>query len=507
MNTYEERERKREKTRREAENRRKGLNINNGNKSNKTKKSKMANRVANKEFAKITYAFVGLFLCMIGYISYYQIVNSDDVINSPYNPRQNLMASEVVRGQIQDRNGVVLAKTSVDENGNEKRVYPFGKTFAHVVGYSDMNKSGLELSENFPLLTSNSFFLEKIANEFRGDKDIGDNIITTLDSNIQKTAYDALGDNKGAVVVLDADTGQILTMVSKYSFDPASVKENWDSLNNSENSVMFNRATQGSYVPGSVFKIVTLLEFMRTNPAYASYTYHCDGHYEKDGVVISCAGNKAHGEQTLEECFANSCNSAFIDMGLQLNNDSLHDTAEELLFNSKLPGKFTSKSGSFVLNSSAMLSDTMMTAMGQGESVTNVYHMALITAAIANGGKLMTPYLVDSIENYTGEVVETTTPKAYRNLMTAKEAAALSDYMSAVVEYGTAQTLSGAKYTAAGKTGTAEYSSNKDESHSWFVGFTNVDNPDIVVSVIVEESNGGTRAVNVAKKIMDSYYK
>ncbi len=443
---------------------------------------------------------------MIGYIVYFQVVKSDDIISSSYNPRQDLMVEEVVRGEIQDRNGIVLAETIVDEDGNEERNYPFSEVFAHIVGYVDINKSGIELSENFSLLTSNSFFLEKIYNEFQDEKDIGDNVITTLDSELQQVAYDALGDNKGAVVVLDADTGQILTMVSKYSYDPNTVEENWSVLNSSEDSVMFNRATRGSYVPGSIFKIVTLLEYMRTDSDYESYTYTCTGSYEKDGVTISCAGGTAHGTQTLEECFANSCNAAFVDIGLTLDNDSLKSTAEELLFNQTLPGSLSSTSGSFVLDSTSELAETMMTAMGQGETVTNVYHMAMITAAIANGGKLMIPYVIDSIENYTGSVVETNEPQSYGYLMTSAEAAELTEYMTAVVEYGTASVLSGQSYTAAGKTGTAEYSSNKDESHSWFVGFTNVDNPDIVVSVIVEESDGGTKAVNVAKEIMDAYY-
>lgn len=148
-----------------------------------------------------------------------------------------------------------------------------------------------------------------------------------------------------------------------------------------------------------------------------------------------------------------------------------------------------------------------MTAMGQGETQMSPYHMALIVSSVANGGTLMEPYLVSSITNYRGTIINETTPKKYKDLMTAEEAVQLKAYMQDVVNYGTASVLSGQVYTAAGKTGTAEYSSESSElNHSWFVGFTNVDNPELVISVIVEESNGNTKAVNVAKQIFDSYY-
>ena len=147
-----------------------------------------------------------------------------------------------------------------------------------------------------------------------------------------------------------------------------------------------------------------------------------------------------------------------------------------------------------------------MTAMGQGKTQVSPYHMALITSAIANGGVLMEPYLVDAVTNYTGTQIEKNMPEEYKRLMSAQEASALKDYMTSVVEYGTASALSGQSYTAAGKTGTAEYSSDKEKDHSWFVGMSNVDNPDLVISVIIESSDGSVKAVNIAKQVFDAYY-
>ena len=161
---------------------------------------------------------------------------------------------------------------------------------------------------------------------------------------------------------------------------------------------------------------------------------------------------------------------------------------------------------SFSLEPGAGSADKMMTAMGQGKTQVSPYHMALITSAIANGGTLMKPYLVDSVTNYTGAVIDKNKPEKYKSLMTSEEAAKLKQYMSAVVDYGTASVLSGQSYTAAGKTGTAEYSSDKEKDHSWFIGMTNVDNPELAISVIIESSDGSAKAVNVAKQVFDAYY-
>jgi len=149
----------------------------------------------------------------------------------------------------------------------------------------------------------------------------------------------------------------------------------------------------------------------------------------------------------------------------------------------------------------------MMTAMGQGNTQVSPYHMAMITAAIANGGKLMRPYLVNEITNYTGTTVKKYMPEKYADLMTSQEAAQLAEYMKGVVDHGTGAALSGESYTVAGKTGTAEYSIDKENVHSWFVGFSNVDNPELVVSVVIENADTASiTGVSVAKQIFNAYY-
>lgn len=133
--------------------------------------------------------------------------------------------------------------------------------------------------------------------------------------------------------------------------------------------------------------------------------------------------------------------------------------------------------------------------------------MALITSAIANGGTLMKPYLVDRITNYSGSVIKKYMPEKAGTLMQSGEAAKLKEYMEAVVTQGTGSILQSNSYTAAGKTGTAEYSSDKSKSHSWFMGFSNVDNPELVISVVIEGADDtGAKAISVAKEVFDAYY-
>lgn len=463
-------------------------------------------RVRNKEFARVTYIFVALFLGMMGYIVHFQVVKSQDLIQSPYNARKDAYAERVVRGDILDKNGVVLATTRVGDDGSETREYPYGSMFAHVIGYSDHGKAGLESKMNFEMLTSNAFFLSKLKDEFQDQKHRGDSIVTTLDLNLQQAAYHALGDLKGAVVVIEPSTGKILAMVSKPDFDPNALSANWEYLNSSGDSELLNRATQGQYAPGSTFKVVTALEYMRENPAYMDYGYQCNGVIEQGGVAIHCYGGNVHGQVSFAASLAYSCNTSFCNIGLGLDAERFKSTAEEVLFDSKLPSDLPYSQSRFLLNASSVDGEKMMTAMGQGQTQVSPYHMALIASAIANGGTLMRPYLVDSITNHSGQEVEKNLPKEYKNLMTPQEASQLKQYMTGVVDYGTASVLSGQSYTAAGKTGTAEYSSDKEKDHSWFIGMTNVDNPELVISVIIESADGAAKAVNVAKQVLDSYY-
>ena len=443
---------------------------------------------------------------LIGYLIYFNTIKSDDFINSPYNTRQDTFADRVVRGKIMSSDGEVLAQTNVSEDGTEERSYPYNNVFAHVVGYDSNGKSGLESEANFQLLSSHEFFVNQIRNEFMGTKNTGDTVVSTLNADLQTTAYNSLGDRRGAVVALEPSTGKILALVSKPDFDPNTISENWDTLVNDEtNSSLLNRATMGQYPPGSTFKVVTALDYFRTRGSFNGFSFDCQGSITKENHTIQCYNGEVHGTEDFYTAFANSCNCAFAEIGTELGGVSLLKTSEDLLFNKKLPLTSYRKS-SFTLNGSSGIPLIMQTAIGQGNTLVSPMHMALITSAIANDGLLMKPYLIDKVTNAGGDTIRTTEPTDYKRLMTSNEAALLGKLMEGVVQKGTASALNGRGYTVAGKTGSAEYDEN-GSSHSWFIGYSNVDKPDLVVAIIVEGGGTGSEAaVPIAADLFDAYY-
>ena len=464
----------------------------------------------NKEVTIITYFFFFIFIALVGYFIYFQAVKSETFINSPYNSLQDLFSEHVVRGKIISADGYTLAETEVKENGDEVRKYPYGRKFAHAVGYSTNGKTGLESQANFALLRSHEFFADQIINDFKDEKNIGDNVVTTLDYEIQNRAYEALGDQRGAVIIMEPDTGKIISMVSKPDYDPNSVVKNWEKLNASEDSVLYNRATLGLYAPGSVFKIVTLLDYYRENPkTYKEYSYKCTGSISNDGKTLKCAGGEVHGTLNLKESFAESCNSSFANIGLQINNDKLQKTCNSLLFNKDLPIEFESSKSRFSLSSKDSDALTMETSIGQGKTMVSPLHMVMLASSISNKGTLMKPYLIDHIENTTGDIISTTKPEEYNQLMSEKEAALIESYMAEVVNSGTGTKLKGQSYKVYGKTGTAQVSdSDANKTNAWFVGYASKKGyNDIAIAVIVEHSGTGSKyAIPVAKRVFDLYF-
>lgn len=458
----------------------------------------------------VTYVFAFLFLLMVGYMVYLNVIKRDELQANVNNTKQDTIADNVIRGSIVTEDGTTLASTSVAEDGTQTRYYPYENVFAHVVGYASNGKSGLEAYANTELLTSHMSLISQLKSEEEGELKKGDTVVVTLDPALQQAAYYALGSYKGAVVVLEPDSGKILAMVSKPDFNPNTIGEDWDSMVTDEtNSTLLNRATQGLYPPGSTFKILTTLAYMRENPdTYASFYFDCTGTLSREDVTITCYNSQVHGMEDLKTSFANSCNTAFSQIGLDMDGDHFRNVAEKFLFNGALPTDLQHSESVFKLNGNSSYGEQMTTAIGQGDTLVTPLHMALITSTVANGGILMKPYYITRVETAEGDVVSERSPSIYGELMSVDEAEILTEYMKETVNSGTAAALSGAGYTAAGKTGSAEYETNgATGTHSWFVGFSNVDDPDIVVAVIAEDGGTGSQtAVPIAKAIFDAYY-
>lgn len=462
----------------------------------------------NTELGIVTYLFVFLFLMLIGYLSYINVFKAEELNSNAYNTKQDANMDKYIRGTILSADGNVLAETQVSESGEETRVYPYGNVFAHVIGYSCNGKAGLEASSNSTLLSSHASILSHLTDD--SEKTQGDSVVVTLNTAIQNAAYNALGSYNGAVIAMEPDTGKILAMVSKPDYDPNTIADIWEALITDENSsVLLNRATQGLYPPGSTFKILTTLAYMRQQPGgYRSFQYDCTSQLSVEDVTINCYNQTVHGQEDLSSAFAHSCNTAFASIGVSLDNKEFRSLCEEFLFNKSLPTTMQHSTSQFALDKDSSYGEQMTTAIGQGDTLVTPLHMALLTATVANGGILMKPYLVDRVQTYDGSVVSKTSPSKYKRLMTTDEARILGEYMEETVISGTATSLSWYNFSVAGKTGSAEYVSNGYEgTHSWFVGYSNVEDPDLVVVVLAEDGGTGSEtAVPIAAQVFQAYY-
>ncbi len=461
----------------------------------------------NRETNMVSFLFVALFMLMAGYLIWFSAVQAPHIINNPYNKRIDNQEKKIVRGKILASDGSVLAETITGEDGTETRRYPYGSVFCHVVGLN-ASKSGIEGMENYELLSESGSILDQLANDASGQKVLGKNIVTTLVPKLQQAACDALGNNKGAVIVMEPATGKVLALVSKPDYDPNMAPSEYNTWlgYDSSDSVLLNRATQGLYPPGSTFKILTALAYIRQKSDYGSYAYTCSGSaYEAGGTTIPCYDNTAHGQEDLRAAFANSCNASFSSIGLELDREGLRQLCSEFLFNEHLNIGIESSVSSFSLDASSGISEVQETAIGQGKTMISPIHNLMIAAAVANGGIMMDPCFVERIENADGGVISVSEPHQRAELMTRDEAELLAGYMRAVVTDGTGSALSSADYRAAGKTGSAQYD-DSENYHSWFVGFAPVDSPQIAVCVLVEDAGtASSETVPIAAEIFDAY--
>ena len=446
---------------------------------------------------------------MMTYTCHYAITHQQELINNSYNGRQEIFAAQNTRGSIFAAGGQVLAETQTDADGNERRVYPYDNLFAHAVGYATNARFGVEAAANYYLINSNAKLSDKVASDVAGSKYPGDSVVTTLDVGLQEVAAKSLGVYKGAIIVSEPSTGRILAMVSKPDFNPNEIDTLWDGLiQDKESTVLLNRVTQGLYPPGSTFKIVTALEYIRENPdSYGQYSYQCNGRYSSGQDTINCYHGSVHGHEDFTRSFAKSCNASFANIGMTLDRTRWGQTLDGLLFNQELPVSFAYNKSKLVVNADTSDSDILQASIGQGTTQITPLHLNMITCAIANGGTVMKPYLVDHVKNNEGTVIKQFSPDSYKELLTQTEAAALTELMTAVVESGTGTKLAGLTYTAAGKTGSAEFNNVKTDSHAWFTGFAPAQEPEVCVTIIIEGAgSGGDYAVPIAKRIFDEYF-
>lgn len=453
---------------------------------------------------------------MILYFLVFEMSGKNAVLINPLNNRTQNMEQSVRKGQILTSDGVVVATTQNMEDGTEYRYYPFENMFAHTLGYATKGGSGLEGSQKIRLLTSHVSFIEQIKTEFINQKLTGDTMIVTLNYLLQSYCYEQLGGRNGVIIAMEPKTGKILAMVSSPDFNPSTVDEQWSYLISSENTSgnLLNRASQGVYAPGSTFKMITLLEYIRENPnTWQDFSYSCSGVYADGDYVINCHDGHAHGELDIYGALSQSCNGAFITMGLSLNPVKWKALCQDFGYNQSFTAQIRDreemeyKKSSFSLSDNPSDWDMMQASIGQGTTVVTPLLNTMITSAIANGGVMMTPYMIDRFVSSDSSYQAVSEAEILKKCITSEEASLLTEFMTGVVRDGSGYRANSAYAQVAGKTGSAQFSSQAGRYHAWFTGFAPADAPEIAVTVLIEDGgSGGEVAAPIAGNIFNYYF-
>lgn len=473
---------------------------------------------------RVMMVFLFCFVALISYIAYFQAFKATDIAEDPSNKRLWAKRNEVIRGTIYDRDGNAL--TSGERTGTltQSRNYLQGDLYAHALGYIDprFGITGLEASYDEELSTYssasigfrsvlNNLSLETLKESFskrdENEEKEGNSLITSLNTKMQRAAYDALGDNKGSVVALNPKTGEVLTMLSKPTFNPNELEA---AFANTEGSHFLNRAIDGRYPPGSTFKVVTTASALENLPGITSRRFEDNGKLifnEKQSLQNS--GGAVYGNIDLKQAFVVSSNVVYGTLAGDLGNDKLKATAEKFGFNKTIPSNgFKIAQSTFPKLESSEIGSIAQSGIGQSSIISTPMQMALVASTIANNGTMMEPKLVNEVKDMKGNTVKTIGPKKYSDVLEVKDAMIIQDYMTALVDKnvsnGTWGYLRG--LDVAGKTGTATYllpNGQDAEPHSWFIGFAPADDPQIAIAVIVENGGYGSgAAATVAGQVL-----
>jgi peptidoglycan glycosyltransferase len=440
----------------------------------------------------VSAVIVIMFISLLVYLSMFMIKDAKSVEENSFNQRNYIQEDKIKRGDILDRNGNILA-TTVKQNGKNVRSYRYGRIFAHVVGYNSRRygKTGVELQYNKELAGLDEGVGDKLAFKIAKKEETGKNVQLTLDSGIQKEAYDALGNYKGSVVALDPKTGEVLAMVSKPDFNPNSVDTDWKSLRDNIASPLYNRATQGLYPPGSTFKTITASAAYKYDSRIEQFRYTCSGVRNIEGYKLKCFNGEVHGFVGIKNAFKDSCNTAFAGIGMEVGRPNLIKMAEEFQFNKNIPFELPLNKSSVSINTNSN-PDLAQASIGQGRVLASPLQMALVAATIANNGVMMRPYIEKSI--YSNKLLPTggKSSEELATPLTPEINSKITYLMESVVNSGTGTAAHIDGVRVAGKTGTAE---TNDVTHAWFIAFAPVDNPKIAVAVILDGANNSGGAV------------
>jgi peptidoglycan glycosyltransferase len=473
----------------------------------------------NAPILKLFGLVLVLFAALLAMTSYNSVINADAYRENKLNARPQIEEQRIHRGAIRARDGRVLARSLKGDDELYKRAYtPAGGLFAHAIGYDFLRsgRAGLEREYNDELTGARSE-LTSIFDELRGKQRTGDNVITNLDEGAQRVAIEALQGRKGSVVAIEPATGKVRVMVSTPGYDPNKLD-----TKAGEGAPLFNRATQGGYVPGSTMKVVTAAAALDSGQFTPDSQVSGKSPVEISGAPLSNFSDEQFGNITLTQALTNSVNTVWGQVAEKLGHDTMGDYLERFGFGKDPPldypdsqmrpsGVFDAKAEKFLPLDSDQV-DIGRVGIGQERLNVTPLQMATVAATVANRGVRMEPHLADRVVDVDGRTVERIEPKQAERVMDADSAAQLTQMMSNVVREGTGVGAALEGIEVAGKTGTAELNIAQRINQPWFIGFAPLNNARIAVAVTLEniqgpQSQGGAVAAPIAKVVMQELLK
>ncbi|MFJ5634070.1 peptidoglycan D,D-transpeptidase FtsI family protein [Streptomyces goshikiensis] len=484
----------------------------------------------NKPLRRISLFCGLLVLALLVRTNWLQYVQAEELSTRKENRRVQIAQYATQRGNIIVKGGAPITGSATTDGSDYKykRTYTDGPLWAPVTGYASQAFGSTQLeSLEDGILTGNDdrLFFDRTVGMFTGEKKQGGNVVTTLNPAAQKAAFEKLGDKVGAVAAIDPRTGAILSLVSTPSYDPSSFAGNskndekaWVSLKDSQDKKLVNRALRETYPPGSTFKVVTAAAALENSvvtdinaPTDTPEPYILPG--TKTPMVNHASGCE---KASLNKALEVSCNSVFANVGDKVGRDNMVKTAEKFGFNDdKIDTPV--RAFSSVYDKTMSRDGNAQSSIGQFNTAATPLQMAMVTAAIANDGKLMKPYMVDQLTAPNLDVIEKHEPQEMSRPLSAANAQKLQQMMVNVVEKGTGDKAKIKDVTVGGKTGTAQHGEkNAKRPYAWFISYA--ENPDgsspVAVAVVVEDSDasredisGGGLAAPVAKAVMEAVLK
>ena len=459
-------------------------------------------KVIRRRVRLLAAAFVALFGLMAAYFCYSVYFYGGRWVANPHNPRISSQKKIVAMGAVTDRAGETLAWT--DDEGQRRYSASEATRLAvsQVVGDSEGKVStGVDTFHAQYLLGFKAGLFERLGDALTGRVQRGDDLQLTISERLSRSISGWFPAGKrGAAVVMNWKTGEILAMVSLPQFDPVDVDS---ALADQEAGALVNRCTQGLYPPGSTFKVVTLASALDNLPDADSFAFECTGYYPVGSYSVT--EQTAHGRLDLSGAFTHSCNTAFASLSQELGYERLGRTAEAFGFNENfLFDDLIVYNSSYPIDDLSA-EDLAWSSIGQGRVLASPLHMALVACTVARGGTMPEPRLLLRAVTPGGQTRTLPTGRGPKSVLSARTAKRLEAEMIRAVQGGTGSRAAlGNGFVVAGKTGTAEASDDKEVApHAWFVGYVTNDNAPYAVCVLVEHGgSGGSVAAPIARRAL-----